>query len=250
MPHDIKGKPLTPGAIVLLACIIEAIQPTEDACNVTLNVLGPKEEYLPQIACNAKLSLLVVESEAQEKIAGDLNVEDVIGVVAGRTIDAYIEAQKPAQSIPATPAEVLPEVAQSKAWRKGIDLLQTKFVELGGFPRGEVLNLASEIEQSSQKSEPLAICVERLRHACGAPTDRLKRVYLSEATMWLGVNLEIIDEANPGSAPNPYPNSKDPSSPVIEKTADGLKFAGIEPLPSLTAGDKPGDVEVGAGTPA
>jgi hypothetical protein len=41
---------------------------------------------------------------------------------------------------------------------------------------------------------------------------------LQEAVMWLGMDLKRLNE------PNPYPNSKDPSNTVIDKTADGLKL--------------------------
>jgi hypothetical protein len=47
---------------------------------------------------------------------------------------------------------------------------------------------------------------------------------LQEAVMWLGMDLKRIGEENPGFVQNPYPNSKDPSSTVIEPTADGLKL--------------------------
>lgn len=47
---------------------------------------------------------------------------------------------------------------------------------------------------------------------------------LQEAIMWLGMDLKAIDQESPGEAPNPYPQSYDPASPVIEKTADGLKL--------------------------
>ena len=42
---------------------------------------------------------------------------------------------------------------------------------------------------------------------------------LQEAIMWLGMDLKEI-----GETPNPYPHSYDPTSPVIEPTADGLKM--------------------------
>ena len=41
---------------------------------------------------------------------------------------------------------------------------------------------------------------------------------LQEAVMWLGMDLKRLNE------PNPYPNSKDPSSIKIDPTADGLKL--------------------------
>jgi len=42
---------------------------------------------------------------------------------------------------------------------------------------------------------------------------------IQEAIMWLGMDLKDI-----GESPNPYPHSYDPTSPVIEPTADGLKL--------------------------
>lgn len=42
---------------------------------------------------------------------------------------------------------------------------------------------------------------------------------IQEAIMWLGMDLKDI-----GETPNPYPHSYDPTSPVIEPTADGLKL--------------------------
>lgn len=47
---------------------------------------------------------------------------------------------------------------------------------------------------------------------------------IQEAIMWLGMDLKAIDEENLGSAPNPYPESYNPQSQKIEKTADGLKL--------------------------
>lgn len=47
---------------------------------------------------------------------------------------------------------------------------------------------------------------------------------IQEAIMWLGMDLKAINEANPGAAENPYPHSYDPKSPIIDKTADGLKL--------------------------
>lgn len=41
---------------------------------------------------------------------------------------------------------------------------------------------------------------------------------------WLGMDLKAMNEEQPGSIPNPYPNSKDPSNTIVEPTADGLKL--------------------------
>lgn len=47
---------------------------------------------------------------------------------------------------------------------------------------------------------------------------------IQEAIMWLGMDLKSINEASPGSAVNPYPQSYNPDSPRIEPTADNLKL--------------------------
>lgn len=48
---------------------------------------------------------------------------------------------------------------------------------------------------------------------------------LQEAIMWLGMDLKAINEENPSpETANPYPQSYNPASPVIEPTADGLKL--------------------------
>lgn len=47
---------------------------------------------------------------------------------------------------------------------------------------------------------------------------------LQEAVMWLGMDLKRINELNPETCPNPYPESKNPASLKIEPTADGLKL--------------------------
>lgn len=52
---------------------------------------------------------------------------------------------------------------------------------------------------------------------------------LQEAIMWLGMDLKRIAEESPCASEasgnlNPYPNSKDPSNLIIDKTADGLKL--------------------------
>lgn len=47
---------------------------------------------------------------------------------------------------------------------------------------------------------------------------RIAIVKLQEAVMWLGMDLKALGEQNP------YPNSKDPSNVIVDKTADGLKL--------------------------
>lgn len=47
---------------------------------------------------------------------------------------------------------------------------------------------------------------------------------IQEAIMWLGMDLKAQSEEGTPGCENPYPKSYDPASPVIEKTADGLKL--------------------------
>ena len=46
----------------------------------------------------------------------------------------------------------------------------------------------------------------------------LARTKLEEAIMWLGMDLKRLAE------PDPYPNSRNPSNTIVDKTADGLKL--------------------------
>lgn len=68
---------------------------------------------------------------------------------------------------------------------------------------------------------------------CSEPTEKTARcsrersiaiTKIQEAIMWLGMDLKAINEENPGTSPNPYPESYNPASLVIEPTADGLKL--------------------------
>jgi hypothetical protein len=65
---------------------------------------------------------------------------------------------------------------------------------------------------------------QRVKALPGSRETALVVTKLQEATMWAGMELKRIGEANPGFVPNPYPNSKDPSTTIIDRTADGLKL--------------------------
>lgn len=58
------------------------------------------------------------------------------------------------------------------------------------------------IKASQRTSRERSICVTKLQ----------------EAIMWLGMDLKAL------AAPNPYPNSYNPTNKIIEPTADGLKL--------------------------
>lgn len=62
---------------------------------------------------------------------------------------------------------------------------------------------------------------EVLQHIKSFPPSReraLAITKLQEAIMWLGMDLKRL------GAPNPYPHSYDPSSPIVDPTADNLKL--------------------------
>lgn len=62
---------------------------------------------------------------------------------------------------------------------------------------------------------------EILQNLKASPPSReraLSITKIQEAIMWLGMDLKRL------GGPNPYPHSYDPSSPVVEPTADNLKL--------------------------
>ena len=96
-------------------------------------------------------------------------------------------------------SEIKPEVAQTKQWRKDLDSI-LQFMKCGSDKHYTgVIPGDGHIFRSSRERS-LAI------------------TKLEEAIMWLGMDLKAQN------TPNPYPNSYDPKSPVIEPTADGLKL--------------------------
>ena len=87
-------------------------------------------------------------------------------------------------------------VIQSKTWRKRLD------------------DILQEMK-AQQKTEPRG---ESGRHLA------LSITHLEDSIMRQGMRMKAIDEANPGSATNPYPESYNPENARVEKTADGLKL--------------------------
>jgi hypothetical protein len=63
---------------------------------------------------------------------------------------------------------------------------------------------------------------DKLQHLKDSPRKSRERsiaiTKLQEAIMWLGMDLKDL------GTPNPYPQSYNPESPVVEPTADGLKL--------------------------
>ena len=93
---------------------------------------------------------------------------------------------------------MVPEVAQTKQHRKDLD----------------------EVLQRMKRDSDKAYTGERAPdHVVRSSRERsLAITKLEEAIMWLGMDLKAQN------TPNPYPNSYNPDSPVIDPTADGLKI--------------------------
>lgn len=108
--------------------------------------------------------------------------------------------------------------------------------------KGSLSELRSKLEIAEKKLSIQAECLEfeiksdkELRVGIDAQLQKLKDLKptrerslaitkLQEAVMWLGMDLKRINELSEVKAPNPYPNSYDPSNTKIEPTADGLKL--------------------------
>ena len=90
----------------------------------------------------------------------------------------------------------------------------------------EIKQLRQDIDGILQRVKELNSCVEVKNSEWPKgdfaamkmlPTNTVKEK-LTEAGMWLGQCLKAIGEADP------YPHSRDATSPIIEPTADNLKY--------------------------
>lgn len=90
------------------------------------------------------------------------------------------------------------EIAQTKTHRKNLDAI------------------LQEIRRDSDKD----FTGERSPdHVVRSSRERSQAITkIQEGIMWLGMDLKAL------GAPNPYPESKNPESMVIEPTADGIKL--------------------------
>jgi hypothetical protein len=67
--------------------------------------------------------------------------------------------------------------------------------------------------------QALDVILQQVKNSPRQSRERsLVRTKLEESIMWLGMDLKDL------GTPNPYPNSKDPSNTIVDKTADGLKL--------------------------
>ena len=86
------------------------------------------------------------------------------------------------------------------------------------------MSIPEEIISNKELRRDTDAIIQRVKALPSSRERALTITKLQEGVMWLGMDLKRINDANPGSIENPYPNSKDPSNTKIEPTADGLKL--------------------------
>lgn len=74
------------------------------------------------------------------------------------------------------------------------------------------------VKQNKQWRKDLDEVLQNIKSGSPSRERSLSITKVQEAIMWLGMDLKRLNE------PNPYPQSYNPDSPVVEKTADGLKL--------------------------
>ena len=88
----------------------------------------------------------------------------------------------------------------------------------------EIMNIEQEIVADKTLRRDTDAIIQRVKELPPSRERSLTITKLQEGVMWLGMDLKRINETNPGTVTNPYPNSKDPGIKEIEPTADGLKL--------------------------
>lgn len=83
------------------------------------------------------------------------------------------------------------------------------------YPKSEK-QLEGEVRSDKQLRKDLDASLQTLKSLPATRERALAITKLQEAIMWLGMDLKRLNE------PDPYPHSYDPSSPVIDPTADNL----------------------------
>lgn len=75
-----------------------------------------------------------------------------------------------------------------------------------------------EVKNTKKLRKDIDEVLQRVKGLNQSRETSLAITKLQEATMWLGMNLKRLGEADP------YPESRNPDSQRIEPTADGLKL--------------------------
>lgn len=78
--------------------------------------------------------------------------------------------------------------------------------------------VCEEVAATKAQRRDIDAIIQRVKQWPPTRERSLAITKLQEGVMWLGMDLKRQGEANP------YPHSKDPSSPVIDATADGLRL--------------------------
>jgi len=86
------------------------------------------------------------------------------------------------------------------------------------------MSTSEEIIGDKQLRVDTDAIIQRLKALPPSRERALAITKFQEGVMWLGMDLKRINEKEPGSVENPYPNSKNPSNTKIEPTADGMKL--------------------------
>lgn len=108
-----------------------------------------------------------------------------------------------------TTAQAETRIKQDKDWRKRLD---------------DVLH---EMKQATDKpqSSPGCDSMQINEKFTGSGRHRsLSITHLEDSIMRLGMDMKEVNESNPGSAPNPYPQSYNPENARVEPTSEGLKL--------------------------
>lgn len=80
------------------------------------------------------------------------------------------------------------------------------------------MDINKEVPAIKQCRKDIDDIIQNVRNLDSCRETSIVITKLQEAVMWLGMDLKRLNQ------PNPYPESKDPTSMKIEPTADGLKF--------------------------
>jgi len=78
------------------------------------------------------------------------------------------------------------------------------------------VTLEEDVKANKELRKGLDEKLQALKALPASPERSTSVTKIQEAIMWLGMDLKRLGE------PNPYPNSKDPSNAVVDKTADNL----------------------------
>ena len=80
------------------------------------------------------------------------------------------------------------------------------------------MDLVKEVPAIKQLRKDIDEIIQRVRELDSCRETSIVITKLQEAVMWLGMDLKRLNQ------PDPYPESKNPSSMRIEPTADGLRM--------------------------